>query len=102
MTSMLHLLGLAALVLLCPASADQYCPSATDLTVAYSTPGSKNQLTHGGWINQGALLVLHFGVRLARHADTGISRRGLCSSVTGGMCGVWKVACGVRRAVVVR
>lgn len=46
-------LAVAAAVGLPGVATQTYCPSANDLVVAYTVPGSSNQLLDGGWSNQG-------------------------------------------------
>jgi hypothetical protein len=52
---MARTLALTALLVSVAASgaAADYCPLASDLIIAYTTPGSKNQVVDGGWINKG-------------------------------------------------
>eukprot|EP00040_Diaphanoeca_grandis_P028196 m.162243 g.162243 ORF g.162243 m.162243 type:complete len:328 (-) comp31269_c2_seq2:27-1010(-) len=42
-----------SVVLLAVGVNGDYCPSENDLTIAYTTPTSKNQLNNGGWMNKG-------------------------------------------------
>ena len=45
--------ALACIALCCCNTRAEYCPSANDLTVAYTVPGAVNQLRDGGWQSKG-------------------------------------------------